>query len=286
MLTFSLILALVLDRIFPDFQAYRSDKWLVNYCRLLAKRWNLDRFGVWPMLGFIVVPLLFLVGLVNAVFSGESPNLLSLAFYTAVVYLCLGSRRLDKDIDAYIETFSASDHEQATRAAKTMLGSDVASEPDAQIEQVAGSIFVLANRNFYSVIFWMVVGGPVVLVAYRVLERMASQTFASDIQNLKDTARQIMAWLEWIPAHLSGFAFLICGNFDAGLKRLREQTMFDVNVSAVNESYLQQVGMASIRTEEKLVDLQMVEVVKASRGLVLRALVLWIGMVALLEYWW
>jgi membrane protein required for beta-lactamase induction len=95
-----------------------------------------------------------------------------------------------------------------------------------------------------------------------------------------------MAWLEWIPAHLSGFAFLICGNFDAGLKRLREQTMFDVNVSAANESYLQQVGMASIRIEVKLVDLQMIEVIKASRGLLLRSLVLWIGFVALLEYWW
>ncbi len=286
MLTLSLIFALVLDRIFPDLQAYRSDQWLSNYYRLLTKRWHLDQFDLWPMLGFIFVPVLLLISLVNGVFPGESFNLLSLAFYTIVVYLCLGLRSLDRDIDAYIEALSESDFERATRAAKTMPGTGVVSETDPQINQVAGSIFVLANRNYYSIIFWMLVGGPVALVAYRVLERIASRAFVSDIDKLNDTAMRILAWLEWTPARLSGFAFLICGNFDTGLKCLREQAMFDTNASAANESYLRQVGLASIRVEEGATDLQMVELIKASRGLMLRSLVLWIGLVALLEYWW
>ena len=285
MLTLSLIIALVLDRIFPDLQAYRSDKWIANYCRILSDRWNLDRYGLWPMLGFRVIPVVLLISLINAVFSSDPPNLLTLAFYIVVVYLCLGSRNLDRDIDAYLEAFSESDHERATQAAKAMLGEDVVSEPEAQIKQVAGGIFVLANRNFYTVIFWMVVGGPIILVAYRLLERIATQTYISDNGSLNGMAGKIMAWLEWIPALLSGVLFLICGNFDAGLKRLRDQILFDFNVSSVNDNYLQQVGLASIRTVDAVTELQMLEVIKASRGLVLRALVLWIGFVALFQYW-
>jgi len=286
MLTISLIIALVLDRIFPDLLAYRSDRWITNYCQLLGDRWKAGRFGPWPMLGFIVVPVLLLISLVNSVFAFGSINLFTLAFYTVVVYLCLGSRSLDRDIDAYIDALTESDHDRAARDAGAMFGADVDSEPEVQIRQVAGSIFVLANRNLYSVIFWIVVGGPVVLVVYRLLERIAAQNFVSDYQNINHKSRQLMAWLEWIPAHLSGFAFLICGNFDAGLKRLREQSMFEVDVGAVNDSYLQQVGLASIRTEEGVADLPNAELIKASRGLVLRSLVLWIGFVALLEYWW
>ena len=286
MLSFSLIIALLLDRIFADLQAYRSDKWLIKYCGLLGDRWNLGQFGPWPRLAFIIIPVLLLVMLFNAVFSSEPPNLLTLAFYIVVVYLCLGSRSLDRDIDAYIEVFSNSDYERATQVARTMLGTDVVSEPDAQVKQVAGGIFVSANRSYYSVIFWMVVGGPVIIVAYRLLERIASLEFVSDNQSLNQPAGKIMAWLEWIPAILSGFAFLICGNFDAGLKRLRDQTMFDFNVSAVNIGYLQQVGLASIRTVDTVTDLHMLEVIKASRGLILRSLVLWIGAAALFEYWW
>ncbi len=286
MLTLSVIIALVLDRIFSDLQAYRSDKWLVSYCRMLGDRWKLDRFGPWPMLGMILVPILVLISLVYIVFSSASPNLLTLAFYTVVVYLCLGSRSLDRDIDAYIEAFSDSNHDQATRAASAMLGVDVESELETQIKQVAEGIFVLGNRNYYSVLFWMIVGGPVVLVVYRLLERIASQNIVSDSQSLSDTARQLMAWLEWVPAMFSGFAFLVCGNFESGLKRLRDQTIFDVNVSAVNDNYLQQVGLASIRIDDKLSDLQLVEVIKASRGLMLRSLVFWILLGALFEYWW
>ena len=284
MLTLSVIIALVLDRIFPDLQTYRSDKWLASYCRTIANKLKLDELGPWLMLGIMVIPVIVLIALVNMIFSSTSPNLLTLGFYAVVVYLCLGSRSMDRDIDTYIEAFTQSDQEKAKRVAKLMLGVDVESEHLEQIKQVAGGIFVLANRNFYALFFWMIIGGPVVLVLYRMLERIAAQNFDSDNQSLNDTARQLMAWLEWLPAMISGYAFLICGNFDAGLKRLREQTRFDTNLAATNDSYLRQVGLASIRIDDKLADLQMVEIIKSSRGLMLRSLVLWVGIAALFEY--
>ena len=284
MLTLSVIIALVLDRIFPDLRVYRSDKWLAIYCRKIANRLKLDEMGPWLMLGIMVIPVIVLIGLVNMMFPSTSPNLLTLGFYAVVAYLCLGSRSLDRDIDTYIEAFTQSDQENAKRIAKLMPGVNVESENMEQIKQVAGGIFVLGNRNYYSLFFWMIIGGPVVLVLYRMLERIAALNFESDNQSLSDTARQLMAWLEWLPAMISGYAFLICGNFDAGLKRLREQTKFDANIGATNNNYLRLVGLASIRIDDNLADLQMVEIVKSSRGLMLRSLVLWAGIAALFEY--
>jgi AmpE protein len=285
MLTFSLIIALILDRTFDDLQTYRSYRWLGNYYRWLVENWKIDRLGFWVANGVLLLSILLLVGLLNSLFHNALFGLFELAFYVVIAALCLGPRGLDRDIDEYIDSLGMDDPDRLNRASASLGVDTVSSNQVEAVGQVAGSIFVIANRGHYSVIFWMVLAGPVAAVGYRLLERLAMQNELSVRPDWKRQATQLVAWMEWIPALLSSYAFMICGSFEAGLNRNQQFPVFGGDLADINDRRLRQVGLASTGMDALGEVLDSVEMIKKVRGLVLRSLVAWIAFGALVEYW-
>lgn len=284
MLTFSLIIALILDRTFEDLQDYRSFQWLGNYYRWLVENWKIDQFGFWAASGFTLLSILLLVGLLNGLFHTAVFGLFELAFYVVIGILCIGPRSLDRDIDVYIDGLEAENPQQLSSATASFAGNAENSESTEALAQVAGNIFVMANRSLYSVIFWLVLVGPVAAVGYRLIERMAMQIQFSDKLDWQSRAVQIMAWMEWIPALLSSYAFMICGSFDAGLSRSQKLPMFAQELDRLNCQRLHQVGLACSGIDTDSEQLDPVDKIKKVRGLVLRSLVVWIAFAGLFQF--
>ena len=281
MITFSLIIALILDRTFEHLQDYRSFQWLGSYYRWLVENWKIDQLGFWAASGFTLLSILLLVGLLSGLFHNALFGLFELAFYVVIGVLCLGPRSLDRDIDVYIDSLGADNSQQLSSAAARFSGNSESTEVSAQ---VAGNIFVMANRSVYSVIFWLVLVGPVAAVGYRLVERMAMQIQFSDKLDWQSRAVQLMAWMEWIPALLSSYAFMICGSFDAGLSRSRQHPMFAQELDRANCQRLRQVGLACSGIDSDSDHLDPVDKIKKVRGLVLRSLVVWIAFAGLFQF--
>jgi len=284
MFTFSLIIALVLDRTFTELQDYRSFKWLDNYYRWLIGSWKIDRFGFWPTVGITLLSILLIVGLLDGLFNNALFGLFELAFYVVIATLCLGPRSLDRDIDVYIDSLRADDSQQLM-SATALFGVDTRNpEVTEGVDQVAGHIFSIANRGLYSVIFWLVLGGPLAAVGYRLIERMALQIEFSGRLEWRNRAVQIMAWMEWIPALLSSYAFMISGSFDNGFSRSQQLPWFGPDVDRVNNWRLHQVGIACSGIDAENGSLSSIDKIKKVRGLILRALVVWLAFAGLYEY--
>jgi AmpE protein len=283
MFTFSLIIALVLDRIFTELQDYRTFRWLGSYYQWLVDNWKIDKFGFWPAAGIILFSVLLLVGLLDGLFNNAFFGLFELAFYVLIAALCLGPRSLDRDIDVYLDSLTADDSQQQSTAAE-LFGVDTENiDASKQIDQVAGNIFVMANRGLYSVVFWLVLAGPLAVVAYRLIERLAMLNQFSGRLGWQSRATQIMAWMEWAPTLLSSFAFMVSGSFDAGFSRSQQLPVFGPDVDRVNHRRLHQVGMACSGIDTENGSLHSIDKIKKVRGLILRSLVVWIAFAGLFE---
>lgn len=83
--------------------------------------------------------------------------------------------------------------------------------PEAPLQQdmTAEFYFEQANRQFFGLLFWYLVLGIAGALIYRLLD-LFSKTDHSLI------ATQIMGYVDWLPARLTGILFLLVGHFDKG----------------------------------------------------------------------
>lgn len=261
MLTLGLVIALVIDRIIPSLQSYRKEYSLSHYFRWVEKNCLFKDLPprLTPLV--LILPALLVVVFVSAFFE---VTLLVLVFYIFVAYVCLEPQALNEEVDVQLRELGRIDSERT---------------------QSAGELFSRANRSLYTVIFWFVVLGPTMAVTYRLLEQVCSQRNLNAIEVWKSGVIKLVAWFEWLPTLISSFLFLIGGNFEAGLKQTRNMPIFDANLQALNANRLQQVGKASLLIEGNQNEHSEHEFIRRSRGLLLRTLVLWLVLAALIDYW-
>lgn len=259
MLTVGIIIALVLDRSFPSLRDHHRQHSLSNYFRWIADHWipaQLPRRLI-PLV--LLLPMLLFVALINNFFQS---GIFALGYYSLIAFTCLRPSVLNEDVD---------------RSIKELQNDESSTNQNAQ------KLFGLANKYLYTVIFWLVVLGPLAAVAYRMLGSLCSEKTLSENGIWATDVTRIVSWFEWPPALISSFLFMICGNFEASLKAAQSMPYFASDWQALNESRLRQVGQASLKTEHE--NESDIELMRRSRGLLLRSLVLWLVFAAGLEYW-
>jgi membrane protein required for beta-lactamase induction len=211
--------------------------------------------------------------LLDGLFDNALFGLFELAFNVAVVFLCLGPRELDKEVDNYLDAIDIGDSQQQFTSASQLTREAPAVELGNQVVQVCKSIFVEANTRLYAVLFWFVLLGPVAVLAYRMIEQLLHACIMVHLSNLY---RSLLGWIEWIPVHLTLFVYMISGSFEDGLEAFRKGTVSAVTLYEQNHELLQQVGYRAISPHDVLNQNHAMEMVRKSRGLVLRSLIVWL----------
>ena len=245
----------------PRLQHYRKNLSASEYFHWVEKNFLIKRLP--PRL---IPLLLFLPALLLVVLSGIffKVTLLVLVFYTFVAFVCLEPQVLNEEVDTWLSELARDD----TSGGRS---------PE--------ELFSRANRSIYAVIFWLVVAGPAMAVAYRLIEKLSLERSLPAEQLWKKDVIKVLNWMEWLPALMSSYLFLIGGNFDAGLKQARRMPLFDSDLEALNAARLQQVGKAAIQNNGSADSQPKSEFLRRSRGLLLRSLVLWLLLAVLLDYW-
>jgi AmpE protein len=284
MILFSVVIALILERILPQLVEFRRFDWLSEYTQWLADMFNFQRTGAWLASAIVLFPLILLIWILSGMFENALFGLFELTFNIAVIFFCLGPRELDSQVDHYLDAIDVGSSEQRLNSASRLTIQQPSSVVSEQVIQVCKAILVAANTRLYAVLFWFVVFGPVAAVLFRVIERLSqNQNQDETLLELKRTLSVLLGWINWLPTRISLFAYMVSGNFDDGMQAFRSETSLTVDMNEQNNELLQNVGFASMASRPVENDTQAMEMVRKSRGLYLRSLMVWLFLLLLIS---
>ncbi len=273
----SIVIALLIERVFDQLKTMRGFNWLADYTRWMTEVLHIDRLASWMAIALLFLPLLIVIWILDGLFDHALFGIFELGFNVLIVFACLGPKDLDQQIDFYIDAVETGSDAEKINAAKKIAGDGVVAELAAQATQVSRAIFVEANRRLYAMIFWFLILGPVGAVAYRLFDQFVSQKrIIEGLDAVKAKTRQLIAWIDWLPVHLTLFAYMVSGNFDAGMQSFRKLDKTAADLTEENAEMLRQIGFSSIQVGEIDGNAAAVDCIKKSRGLVLRALIVWV----------
>ena len=277
MIFLSILIALVLERVFPQFVELRRFDWLREYSQWMQDVLHIERFAAWVSLGILLFPLILLVWVIGGLVENTFFGLFELAFNVAIIFFCIGPQQLDKQVEQYLDALDIGETQHRHQVASDLSLQPPSMDLPAQVVQVCKSLFVLANVRVFAVLFWFVVLGPVAAVVYRVLQQLQQQQVIDDaLSAIKLVVRQLQGWVDWLPARISLFAYMISGNFDEALQAYRNGSPSAIDLYEENNELLQNVGFSAISSHEAATETLAMALVRKTRGLYLRSLVVWL----------
>lgn len=243
--------------------------------------------------GLAVLPPLLVLALLQWLLADQAFGLPSLLLGVAVLFHVWGPRDLDRDVDAILEAGTG----DARRAAASRLW-PATQRDQARVDPpaVVGAVFGCALRRWFSVLLWFLLLGPVGALGYRLLAIVAGDAVAARLPaGMVASAGRMLAVLDWPVAQLLTLSLALVGNFQDVVQAWRQAggTALRADVGM-----LAAVGRASVRggiadeaedyagaglaSGSALVrELGPMPELREAMGLVWRALVLWLALLAL-----
>lgn len=272
----TILIALLLERVMPQLAELRHFKWLRDYSEWLLDVLHIRQLNPWLALSVLLFPLLFITWLLDSMFDNAVFGLFELAFSVAILFFCLGPRELNADVEHYLDSIETGDAQQQQKQAG-QLCEDPPADFQAQVISVSKALFVESNVRIYSVLFWFVLFGPLAVVLYRLLEQfLMNKQIRQSLQFLSGVTRILLSLMDWIPVRISVFAYMVSGRFEEGLHAYKSAGLSAVDSYETNHLLLQEVGFQSINSHAAGDTTQAMSLIRKSRGLILRALVVWL----------
>lgn len=223
----SIICVLVLEQL-KALPAERVVAWQAYYADFLERHFNGGeaRHGVvaWG-LGVALPALLILV--LHAVMDAVHP-VLGFVVAVAVLYLTMGLRQFSHFFTDIQMALRMGEVERARRLLEVWCGHDAARFSSAEISRLAiEQGIVAAHRHVFAPLFWFAVLGPAGAVLYRlglcVMQRWAVTVQPESGNAFFRFAQQAFQWLDWLPARLTAATFAIGGDFEDAVYCWRTQ---------------------------------------------------------------
>ena len=270
----SVIIALILDRLLREHHDLRDLGWFEHYSVWLSKRLP---FGS-PVLNIILI-LLLPLGLILLVQAGLYNQLFNAPYFVfgvLVLIYCLGPACLASDVDAYLEARSLGDDEEAMHYAAVLTERSASTVHDQQTSDVTRAILYVANQRIFSVLVWFVLLGPIGAVLFRFINHLARDDAHNPGQ--VQLAKKLHAIMAWLPARMLALGYAMMGNFESAVHAYRSRS-HEPDLALRNYDVLVTTGIGAIKDHTQLEE---VASIHAVRGLVMRAVLLWVTMLALL----
>ncbi len=269
----SIILGLLLDRTFRHLHDLRDMTWFEFYVqaiqRLIGKRLPPFQFIV-----ILALPVSLLLS-VQILLHDFLFNLPGFIFGIIIFIYCLGPACLSTDIEAYIHARTLGDEDEALHYAGTITDSVASTSPDQQTSDVTRAILHIANERIFATIFWFVVLGPFGAMLYRLISELSKQI---DFDELADFSEFIHAIMAWVPARMLAAGYALTGNFDGAYHAYKDRA-YSSDFSHSNNEVLVATGLGAMQNLEAENELASIY---AAQALVMRSVIVWIGILAVM----
>lgn len=275
-----IILALVLERGLHAGQFLNRFIWFKHYLNLLRKK--LEKSGLWRgIIGviFALLPILLITAIIYYSFCHVLWGLISGLIALLILFYCLGPADFYMLLSQYFIDQAKGDHEVAKTHLDTILPEHAAVTTEWN-RAVTKSIFCEFNKNVFAVLLWFVILGPLGALLYRLTCLIVEDASRPDSPNaaLKEGAKTLQDLLDWIPVRLLSLIFALVGNFmhsfGVWVKTLWTSTDY-------NQEILTASGLRALDLQATDPQLASIDENKAAIGLIDRALVVFIVVIAL-----
>ncbi|MBB3102398.1 regulatory signaling modulator protein AmpE [Azomonas macrocytogenes] len=200
-----LLLVLLAERFSTIRHTIQQDGWWFDLLRRCERPQSPWATLVWTVL----VPLL-IVGLLlrqlDYLFGG-----LTFFLDLLIVFYSLGRGDPRAELGTFCEAWYRGDEEAASHIARRELGIS-ANNSGELFEQVQMHLLWQGYQGFFAVIFWYALLGPLIALAYRLLDLVERHAETSVVREL---AGQLRHALDWLPARVLAISFALVGNFAA-----------------------------------------------------------------------
>ncbi len=268
----ALVVALVLDRWLGYLQSWRRFDGYMGWVVRLERR-----LTAWPWNGplgvmLVMVPPVFLVGLIHYVLLGLFWPL-ALIWDSALLLYSLGPVNLEDSVHALMDRYVRGDAQGVAREASSLLGHPVAGSPEAVLAEVGEGLFAEADRRLFGAVVNFALFGAMGALLYRLAERAAAALGEAreDDMDFKGAVLRLFGIMDWLPARLTALGYALAGHFPRGWEALRRCFHWTVD-PRYHAACLRLAGRMALAEEETL---------PASLSLVDRALWIFLAAVAL-----
>lgn len=218
--------------------------------------------------------------------QGRMLALAALAFAVLILFYTFGPRELEADYEAVLKEDDA--------VARVVAAQQLRSEPEGaprsftSAELVEAAVMAALRRRF-AVLFWFFLLGPAGALGYR-LAWVTAETDGTYLDpRTRHAARRFALALDWAPAHLMVLAMALVSDFDAVVRTWRQWHGYPARAGwELDPGFLAAVARSGVDADivagdGPSIDIQdpLVELADARR-LMLRVLVVWIAVVALI----
>ena len=215
---FSILFALIAEQYKP----VEKDHWI----RRLSITWldsvvkgidsGSERSGRLACVAAFVPPVLLVLG-VHIVLLATQP-LLAFVWNVFIVYLFLGFRQFSHPFTAIHEALLDRNLDEARRLLADWQGAAVNTDTMSESEVIRLALeraIVGSHRHVFGTIFWFMVPiGPAGVVLYRLVDMAAERWPSQASAPLGRAARDFFQLIDWIPVRLTAMGFAIVGNFE------------------------------------------------------------------------
>jgi membrane protein required for beta-lactamase induction len=285
---FIIVISLILEFFVGRWQQLRRLDWMVSYRETLYEKTPVDWNTGWRGLLLLLLPIVLGMLLLQAIVDDHAFGLFKLLLGIAVLTYCLGPESFDELVNEYLHACEQKDVRQAQLIAKKILLEPPSNNIHHLSSQVTRAIFYEAEKRLFGVLFWFLLLGPVGALLYRIAVFLAEESYARN-PGVSDPALMLHGVLDWAPSRLLALTFFMAGSFEDALRGWHKSFTSSADLNMRNRMFVILTGTAAMRHEvddavehpdrREEYDLQWL---RAARALVLRSLIVWVAMIALL----
>ena len=177
-------------------------------------------------------------------------DLAYIAFALLIVFVCLGPRDLDDEVDEYCKALDSGDESRAQRALFELAEAE--RRGLSSTEAVEEAIFVQAPNRIFGVVFWFIVLGPVGAWLFRISDLLRRRTAFEGIrepalaEKVAPAVELVHAVLLWVPVRMAALGFAMSGSFDDALNKWRSIAGGGQPLHRLNDALAAGVGRAAM----------------------------------------
>lgn len=281
----AILISLLAERFLGSMEELRRFDAFADFSRWVRR--HLPEHDLWDGAAGVVLVLAPPVAAVALVDSLLASLLLLLALIFAVVVLVysLGPRDLEAEVEACADAMTRGDDESARWYAGDLLEREPPEEPADFTRSVVEAVFVQTNERILAVLLWFVLLGPTGAILYRLTVLLKDSTrgeesgFAAAVERLHHI-------LAWPAARVAALGYALSGSFVGGIEHWRDRA---ARWDDHNDEILVTVGMGALHlpasaeaADEKSPLRSGPEPVRDALGLVRRAVLIWLTVLALM----
>lgn len=272
-MTLLIIVAALLVSHFTQWpERWRDFSWYPRHLDWLGER--LELRGAWGLLVALALPVLAVLVL-QALLAHGAGLVLGTAFAWLVLVYTLGPGNLLAAVNHFSQALYADDEAQSA-ALRAQLE---APHGDGQ-NRLAAGIAGRAHDEYFAVLFWFAVLGPVGAVLYRFTRLLAE--LDPTREHLRPAAEHLLGVLGWPSTRLTAFGFALMGNFDKALFKLSGALAWQMDLLGANRALLGEVTCAALDLAPHDDEEPAADVARRARDLIVRTVTLWLVVLALL----